>query len=113
MNDPTKPCPTCGAAPGQLHAGGCTVERCPYCGKQLFSCCCDDSLDGVPDDDRMPWSGEYPGVAECRAFGWFARPGPAGWAPCGQGEPGAREDLNRLYSEAVWDREQRRWVLRE
>ena len=64
-------------------------------------------------DDRMPWSGVWPGVAECREFAWFARLVPGrGWVPCRPGEEGAVEDLNRLGTEGVWDRERKRFVLR-
>jgi hypothetical protein len=56
----------------------------------------------------MPWTGEWPGRAECREFGWYAREG-KGWEPCGADDPGARPDFNRLVLEAVWDRAARRW----
>lgn len=108
-------CPKCGVAPDQLHAFGCDVERCPYCGGQLFSCLCPASDNGVPDDDRMAWTGEWPGVAECREFGWYAkRVEGKGWVRCQAGEPDACEDLNRLYDpqEARWDRKKKRFVRR-
>ena len=35
-----------------------------------------------------------------------------GWVPCGAGEEGAVEDLNRLHAEARWDRETKRFVRR-
>lgn len=62
---------------------------------------------------RMPWSGEFPGCAECREFGWYAKLVPGkGWVRCRPDEPGATEDLNRLHLEAVWDQERQRFVIR-
>jgi hypothetical protein len=109
-------CCDCGVQPGKLHKPGCDVERCPYCGGQLISCSCEaQDRFGVPYDDRMPWTGEWPGAAECREFGWYAVPGPdnRGWVSCNPDEPGSTPDLNRLAAEAIWDREQKRWVQKE
>ena len=106
-------CPACDVAPGELHAVGCDIEQCPYCGCQLISCLCPASERGVPDDDRMPWSGTWPGEAECREFGWYAKLVKGkGWIPCRPDEPGAGPDLNRLHdpNEARWDRENKRFV---
>ena len=33
-------CHDCGAKEGELHKYGCDMERCPFCGGQLFSCNC-------------------------------------------------------------------------
>lgn len=102
-------CPRCGAAPGTLHDDGCRMEVCPDCGKLLYvACICDHKGTGF----RIPWRGEWPGKRECREFGWWARrvPGVLGWVPCGPNDPGAAEDLNRLLEEAVWDRDQQRWI---
>ena len=58
---------------------------------QLISCDCGRT---PPLDDRMPWTGVWPGVAECGEFGWFARLVPGtGWVPCGADEPGALEPI--------------------
>jgi hypothetical protein len=106
-------CYDCGVAPGQLHIPGCVVERCPYCGRQLLSCFCPGiGLDHVPDDDRLAWAGEWPGLAECVEFGWFAKrvPGRRGWVPCSPDDPDASPDLNRLLLEAAWDRDRKRFV---
>jgi hypothetical protein len=100
-------CPACGTRPGQLHHDGCDVECCSGCGGQRFSCGCGDD-EGLA---RLPWTGEWPGVAECREFGWYARLVPGhGWEQCGPDEPGARPDLNRLILKATWDRERGRFV---
>jgi hypothetical protein len=110
---PGATCHDCGAEPGQLHRRGCDVEPCPYCGGQALFCPCDGiGVGHAPDDDRLPWTGEWPGTAECRAFGWYCRWGQAGrgWVRCGPGDPGATEDLNRLRKEARWDRGQKRWL---
>lgn len=104
-------CPDCGVEPGELHMPVCDVERCPACGGQYISCGCEDE---VEDEDRIKWSGEWPGAAECREFGWYAKRGPVwGWVPCGPDEPGSVEDLNRLHAEAKWDKDRKRFVLRK
>jgi hypothetical protein len=102
-------CPDCGVCPGEVHRRGCDIEQCPFCGGQLFSCFCKTP----PLKDRLIWTGLWPGMAECREFGWFDRFVPGqGWVACGAGEEGAFEDLNRLYKQATWDRSQKRFVRR-
>jgi hypothetical protein len=76
---------------------------------QLISCLCSRR---PPLDDRIPWSGLWPGAAECREFGWYCRRVEGeGWVRCGADEPEAAEDLNRLCMEATWDRAEKRFVL--
>ena len=105
-------CPRCHTQPGCLHFPGCSVEQCPYCGHQLLSCCCDGlGIGEVPADDRLPWTGRWPGEVECEEFGWFAEAVPGGWKPV-DGKPGPKAipDLNRLRAEARWDRKHKRFV---
>jgi hypothetical protein len=86
-------CPNCGVAPGKHHILDCDVERCPYCGYQLITCPCESE---PPIEDRLPWSGIWPGVEECEEFGWYTEDG--------------EEDLNRLRAEAVWDQVHKRFI---
>lgn len=116
-------CHDCGVAPGEMHLSGCDVERCPNCGGQLISCdCFYERLSRRLA--ALPWTGEWPGVAECREFGWYCYPAEIeryitddlfvhAYKRCGPDHPDATEDLNRLYEEAVWDRSRGRFVLRE
>jgi hypothetical protein len=109
-------CPDCGAEPGDLHTFGCDVERCPACGGQLISCgCFEDSFDQDSIPDRMPWTGEWPGLQECREFDfWCIRnPDGPGYIPCDKDHPEATEDLNRLVMECVWDRKRKHWVKKD
>ncbi len=97
-------CGDCGVKPGELHIAGCDVERCAECGGQSISCDCDE-----PADERMPWTGEWPGVVECREYGFWCAGPP--WKPVPAGTPGATEDLNRLIISCRWDKEKQKFVL--
>jgi len=102
-------CPDCGIAPGFLHEHGCDVEPCPECGLQALSCGCE-----IQDASRrIAWTGLWPGSAECREYGWFAKRAGVGWIPCSADDPEAVEDLNRLREDAVWNPEKQRWEKRE
>ncbi len=132
LADKRSKCHDCGAKPGSLHMHGCDVERCPICKGQLISCGCIYAINGMhrerleeehndiyhngPTQEMYdvfdaevtkrggyePWTGEWPGLAECRERGWFCQDGfePSGrwgsYCPCPRDAPGAREDLNRL-----------------
>jgi hypothetical protein len=110
MNVQSQNCPDCGVPAGVMHEQGCDLEQCPNCGRQLLTCNCSDDQRAC----RLPWPGQWPGVAECRTFGWYARLLPGeGWVPCERDEPGAMEDLNRLPMEAEWDPLQMRYVQKE
>jgi len=119
------------------------VERCPKCGGQNISCGCIYEENGIdqltmretypeiymsgPTEEmfevwdakwgsrRVPWSGEYPGTAECREFGFWCVEQPnqnPWWKRVPAGTEGASEDLNRLYRETDWDPNLQRRVLR-
>src|SRR5690348_5479717 len=104
-------CPECGVRPGQYHQRGCEIEACPYCGDQMAGCPCPES---PPLDDRMIWTGVFPGADECVEFGWYARlVRGRGWVACGPDDPGAEPDLYRLHEEACWDRLNKRFVLHQ
>jgi hypothetical protein len=97
-----KTCPDCGVNPGELHIRGCDVERCPDCGGQLLFDDCADPPGLI--HPRQPWTGEWPGFAECREFGWFCKFVPGqGWQECAPDDRDARPDLIRLHGVGVWD----------
>jgi hypothetical protein len=110
-------CPACNAKPSSLHRLGCDVERCPRCGLQLLSC--EHFLFGAaeppPDEERLPWTGEWPGEAECRELGWWCKISPAGLGniPCALDDPDGGPDLNRLCTEGIWDRRRKRFIRKE
>lgn len=75
---PPRSC-SCGAQVGEPHGDMCDVEHCGRCHMQLGACECEEPLE-------EPWSGYWPGAAECLARGWT-------WPlPTGEQMP----DLNRL-----------------
>jgi hypothetical protein len=136
-------CYDCHAAPGELHAVGCDVERCRLCGGQRIGCDCVYAVNRLDVDEmevthpgiwengptdamaakyqeaadalggRLPWTGEWPGAAEAREFGWFSKwiEG-RGWVRCAADDPQAGPDLNRVNAfHAHWDARAGRWVL--
>ncbi len=110
-------CGDCGAKPNTLHMPGCDVERCRLCGGQAISCACNypedehgELRDMTDEEDaeldlrieaaggRLPWTGEWPGAAECREFGIWSKFVPGrGWVQCSRNDPEATEDLSGLW----------------
>lgn len=102
----TKRCPDCCVYPGALHKEFCDVEPCRECGGQLLTCGCT-----INEAERLPWTGEWPGIEECREFGWYLKVVLGkGSVECAKDANGAREDLNRLGRDAVWSKEQGRFI---
>jgi hypothetical protein len=52
-----------------------------------------------PDEQRLPWTGNWPGEEQCREFGWY--------------DPEGEPDLNRLRKEAIWDAARKRYIRKE
>jgi len=100
-------CPDCATPVGQAHHPGCDIERCPECGVQRLGCGCDT------DRADLPWTGIWPGAAECQARDWYVSMNPGrGWVACSADRPGATEDLNRLYATCRWDPSAQTWTER-
>ncbi|NUT99182.1 MAG: hypothetical protein HOY78_44975 [Saccharothrix sp.] len=90
-------CPDCGVAVGQPHVvdeidGGCDIARCLVTGLQRLMCVREH------DCGRDVWTGWLPGDLDCELLGWMIAPG---WP-----------DLNRLYTEGMWDPQRLLWVPR-
>jgi hypothetical protein len=105
-------CGVCKVRVGELHETNCELEQCPYCGRSRWAYACDDYELGLPDADRIPWSGVMIGAAECLEFGWYCRPVPGrGWVSCSPADPEASPDINRIYllEECYWDRDKKRF----
>ena len=104
-------CPTCSVPPGEVHIEGCSVARCMFTGLQDIACHGDHG-DGPADKSQCGhsvWSGEWPGVDDCRRLGFVF---PEGDVDPHLGYPrGGKEDLNRLYGigQHYWDRKTQRW----
>ena len=107
------PCPVCGTKVGQLHEGGfgdCKREDCPYCGLSPWSYGCTDRQ--APMDDRMPWRGATSLEAAAVEHGWWARLEGRVWRECDEWAPGAVPNLLQAMARCVWDREAKRFVLK-
>ena len=135
-NGSLKPCHDCGAQPGSAHLGGCDTAVCLWTGSQRLQCAlgliaeCYKALMGAgheelaealghyeglddPDHDcgNDVWTGHWPGSDDAARLGLWCRWGPP-WIECDPDHPDATEDLNRLVTEARWDRGTQRWERR-
>ncbi|MFI6098198.1 hypothetical protein ACIA8G_21770 [Lentzea sp. NPDC051213] len=86
-------CPDCEVSIGEPHIDGCDVARCLQTGLQQLSC------EATHDCGAEVWTGEWPGTAECREYGWMIGPD--------------LPDVMRLFAEATWDAQAHRWVKLE
>jgi hypothetical protein len=102
LHEPVETCWDCGAKVGEPCLDLCDVACCLVTGRQRLSCGEDH------DCGRYVFTGWWPGVRECREFGWYIDNVP--------GFDGPTEDLNRLaiaaaYGEIRWDREAQRYRM--
>jgi len=115
-------CPDCAAPIGHAHRPGCDVAICPHTGERQFHHAIDTTADAATGNPTQPhtcgedlWTGEYPGAAEAREFGWWCRAANPedlpliGWIPCPADHPDAVLDLHRVAAHAIWDAAARRW----
>jgi hypothetical protein len=72
------------------------VERCPHCGGQALGC---EGFD-PKDQRREPWTGKWPGEADCERLGFFI------------GGDRSLPDINRLFRGCDWNPDLQRWVER-
>lgn len=106
------PCPVCAVKAGTPHKLGCAVERCAACGLQRSGCMCNKTIDmAYRRNKRLPWTGEFPGIAECRQYGLYCRLTSAGWEECKATDVGASPNLVKLACVGTWDRKQGRFVM--
>lgn len=123
-----RPC-SCGTAVDEYHHDHCGIARCAVTGEQRVYRCgaSGDRYEGdcayEPGTDcRTVWRGALPGRAEAQEYGMWVRysidptRNPSvvytRTAEIGPG-PGLAEDLSRVYTECVWDRDAQRYVLPE
>ncbi|WP_326737012.1 hypothetical protein [Streptomyces sp. NBC_01022] len=92
-------CPDCHTRPGRFHLHGCDIARCALTGLPRAGC-----VHGS-DVCNTRWTGLWPGEAECIEYGFVLT---FGDDPVREHHP----DLNRLYRECDWDRDQQRMVRR-
>ena len=63
------------------------MGRCPHCGGQALGC-----VGFNPNDPRRePWTGKWPGEADCERFGFFVT------------SDRSLPDINRLFAECIWN----------
>jgi hypothetical protein len=97
MSNKLGPCPDCAAPIGEPHRPGCDIERCPHCGWTALGVC--TSTRTIPGGNYGRASG---GEGDCERLGFFVN------------EDRNFPDLNRLFTDCVWDAEtQRRWERRQ
>jgi len=67
----------------------------------------------LEEQGRIAWTGEWPGLRECRDNGLWCRWVDGARKPCDKDDPGASEDLNRLSVACRWDPDEKKFVRRE
>ncbi|MDG4796901.1 hypothetical protein [Micromonospora sp. WMMD1082] len=106
-------CPACEAGIGGMHADDCDVAECLATGRKRLWCRALADSAGH-DCGQADWTGRWPGHRECREFGWHIQwdQEASRWVPCSPDVEGSGPNLTRLYEQARWDTDRRRWVRR-
>lgn len=105
----TDTCPDCGVNPDEFHKEGCDVERCRQCGRQFLFCSHEEKY-----ENRLKWTGNWPGTEECEEFGWYCKFLPdEGYVQCTKEEKGSMPDLNRLQCQAIWSKGLGRFIKKK
>ena len=97
MSKKLGPCPDCATPIGERHREGCDIEPCPHCGWQALGC----SRFDPNDPRRQAWNGKWPGEDDCERLGFYSN-----------GDPDF-PDLNRLFTDCVWDADTQRWERKQ
>lgn len=109
MDEVRARCHGCGAAVGERHDRVCDIARCRATGFQWHGC--DHATPSPVPHEPDLWTGRWPGEEDCERLGWYAHLVPGqGWMPCRPDDPGAQADINRLYTDAIWDPRAERWI---
>jgi hypothetical protein len=96
MSKNLKSCLDYGAPVGERHRDGCD-ERCPHCGWSALGC----AHFQADDPRRQVWNGKWPGAEDCERLGFYSN-GDLDFP-----------DLNRLFTDCVWDAETQRWERKQ
>lgn len=115
QREPSRPdhCPSCGVSPGEPHLSHCNITVCAACGHNLYKCGCEFTLREAKRLPPVLWTGQTPASTACSEFGLYGRWRAGEFEPCSKDDPGAEEDIERLYREYSWDKSLQRWVMPE
>ena len=101
-------CPDCAVQPGEEHLDGCDVARCLATGHQRLSCDREHERADL-DCGQDVWTGQWPGDDDAIRLGWYSKLAGGHWVRCAADDPEGSPDMNRLHTEARWNRKTQHW----